>query len=137
MLMLVLGLMLLVACGLWESYTASPYSLFPRQIISNVPGFTVILGVVFLVGIIYYAKPILWQEQIEVLYTANLIHIGACLMVAGLAGALSGPPSGWFVEKAKNTRWLLTSFVLLLTAFTGLKAVVSKLLICRSRSLIC
>jgi hypothetical protein len=126
-LMLVLGLMLLVACGLWESYTTFPYSLFPRQIMLNVLGFTVILGVVFLVGVIYYAAPILWPEQIEVLYTTNLIHIGAYSMATGSAGALSGPPSGWFVKKVKNTRWLFTSFVLLLTAFSGLQAVVSKL----------
>lgn len=123
---LVLGIVLLIACGIWEAYNKSPYALFPRQLMSNVRGFTIILGVVFLVGMLYYSTAILWPEQIQALYTTKPYIIGLYAMAFGLGGTLFGPPAGLIVKAFSQTRWILVAFTIVTTLCSGLMAIVSK-----------
>ena len=124
--MIVLGIFLLVVCGIWQAYNPSPYALFPKQITKNVRGFTVILGVVFLVGMLYYSSAILWPEQIQLLYATEPYTIGLYSIAFGLGGTLCGPIAGWLVGRYSRTRVLLVLFTVGTTIASGLMAIVSK-----------
>jgi hypothetical protein len=124
--MIVIGIALLVVCGFWEAYNTSPYALFPRNIMGDVRGFTVVLGVIVLVGMLYYSTPVLWPEQVQILYTTNLYTLGLYTMAFGLGGTVFGPPAGWIVKNLPNTRNILVVFTLGTTLFSGLMAVVCR-----------
>lgn len=118
--------MLLIACGIWELYTTSVYPLFPRDLFANLRGFTVAVGVTFLVGMLYYSTGILWPIQVQVLYSSILIDIGWYAIALGICGAISAPIGGWAMKKYGHARWMFTGFVLILTLVSGLQATVSK-----------
>ena len=74
----------------------------------NIRGFTVIIGIIFLVGMLYYSTGVLWPEQIQALYSTNYTIIGLYAMAFGLAGAIFAPIAGWLMVRTDGARWLLT-----------------------------
>ncbi|KAK7204237.1 trichothecene efflux pump [Myxozyma melibiosi] len=122
---MIIGLVLLIALGVWEAYTTCPYPLFPRVVLKKVRGFTVVIAVVFLVGMVYYSTAILWPQQVERLYTTDYVGIGLYSCTLSLSGAIFGPVSGYVFVKFKHARILFTVLVTGVTICSGAQAVVS------------
>ena len=121
-----IGVVLLIACGIYESRTTTAYPLFPRVCFENTRGFTVILGAVFLSGMLYYSTAVLWPLQIEALYNTHPIIVGLYSMALGAGGSVFSPIIGMAFEKIGHARLFFTIIVGLLCLFCGLQAIVSK-----------
>lgn len=122
---IIVGVFLLISLGLWESYADLESPIFPRAIFANVRGFTVIIGGVFLLGMAFYSSAVLWPQQVSMLYTTNLIHVGWYCSTVGIAGAIAGPIAGWIFAKAPSSRLVLTGTVLMMAVASGAQAIVT------------
>jgi len=122
---LIVGFVLLVILGFYESYAKLTYPIFPPVIFKQVRGFTVVLISVFLVGMIYYATAVLWAEQATVLYTTDPLKVGWYASATGMGGMLFGPPAGYAFQKFGHARIGITITVGLLALFTGVQAIVT------------
>ncbi|EFX00504.1 trichothecene efflux pump [Grosmannia clavigera kw1407] len=122
---IVIGFILLIALGLWETYASLESPIFPRAVFSNVRGFTVIIIGVFLIGMLYYSTAVLWPQQIIFLYTENLITSGWYASAMGLAGCVVGPLAGWAFARIGHSRLVLTATIAVLAVCSGAQAIVS------------
>lgn len=123
---MLIGFALLIVCGIYESRTSTKYPLFPRALFANIRGFTVILGAVFLCGMLFYSTAVLWPIQIQALYTTTPITIGLYSMAIGASGSLFSPIIGLAFERIGHSRWFFTAVVAVLCLMCGLQAIVSK-----------
>lgn len=124
---MLVGIALLIVTFFWELKTKSPYAIFPRAIFGDVRGFTVVVGVVFLMGMLYYSTAVLWPEQVQVLYATEPIKIGAYSAASTLVAIPFAPLMGLFFQRyARHGRWIFTSWVALVTIICGCQAIVSK-----------
>jgi len=114
----------LVITGLWEKFTHNPYNIFPHAILQDFRGFSIVTGVTFLVGMLYYSTLILWPLQIETLYSTNSTTIGLYSMALSLGGFCGGMVFGFLLDHVNQARWILVGVCLLLTALSGLQATV-------------
>lgn len=122
---MLVGIGLLIVTFAYEYFNKSPYALFPREIFRDIRGFTLILGVVFLMGMLYYSTAVLWPLQVQVLYATDPIKIGAYSGAFTLAAMPFAPIFGMFFERyAKYGRWILSSWVAMVTLFGGCQAIV-------------
>ncbi|KAK9379740.1 trichothecene efflux pump [Kockiozyma suomiensis] len=121
----IIGLVLLIALGVWESYTTCPFPLFPKAVLKKVRGFTVVIAVVFLVGMVYYSTAVLWPQQVQRLYTTSYIGIGLYSCTLSLSGAVFAPVAGYVFVKLRHARILFTVSVVGLTICAGAQASVS------------
>ncbi|KAI9743687.1 MAG: hypothetical protein M1818_003003 [Claussenomyces sp. TS43310] len=121
---MLIGVAILALCGCWEAFTNNPYAVFPHGIMRNFRGFTIVIGVTFLVGMIYYSTLILWPEEIQVLFTTEPITIGLYSMAIGMGGLLGGLIAGVLFQRINHARWLLTGLITVFTACSGLQAIV-------------
>ncbi|KAF9766897.1 hypothetical protein IL306_000622 [Fusarium sp. DS 682] len=81
--LLVVGSLSLVSLVLWEWYTDLETPIFPKETFSNIRGFTVILGGVVFLGMVYYTTFAFWPQQVAMLYTQDSISIGWYLSAMG------------------------------------------------------
>lgn len=123
---LLIGTVIIFVTGGWEAYTRNPYAIYPHVVMRNFRGFTIPLGVTFLVGILYYSTLILWPEEIQVLFTQNSTKVGLYSMALGLGGSLAGLLAGWIFKKFDQARWILLFIVIAMTAVGGAQALVRK-----------
>jgi MFS family permease len=126
---LLIGAALLAACGVWENHTHNPYAVFPHRIMRNWRGFTIVTGVTFLVGILYYSSLILFPLQVQALYTQDPITIGFYSMALGFGGMIGGSLTGFVMDRTNISKWLWVFFCLELTAVSGAAAIVGQFLI--------
>ena len=120
---LLIGAALLAACGIWENHTHNPYAIFPHRVMRNWRGFTIVTGVTFLVGILYYSTLILWPLQIQILYAQDPITIGLYSMALGFGGMIGGTLTGFVMNRTNISKWVLVFFCLELTVVSGVSAI--------------
>ncbi len=68
---IVLGAALLVVLGFYEAYAPLQYPMLPTKFFKNIRGFTVLLVVCFVGGMLYYSMNVLWPRQ-------SGMQIGGC-----------------------------------------------------------
>jgi MFS-type transporter involved in bile tolerance (Atg22 family) len=124
---LVVGIVFLVFTGFYENYTHSPYNIFPHSVMKNYRGFSIVTGVGFLLGMLYYSTLILWPIQIQTFYSTNSTDIGLYGMSWGCGSLIGAAFMGFVVERVNQARFLLTAVVLLMTVCIGSQAIVGKL----------
>ena len=93
----------------------------------NFRGFTIPIGVTFLVGMLYYSTLILWPEEIQVLFSNNTTTTGLYSMAVGLGGGVGAVLSGFLFKRINHGRLLLLAVVSAQTLCSGLQAVLSEL----------
>ncbi|EXJ59300.1 uncharacterized protein A1O5_12181 [Cladophialophora psammophila CBS 110553] len=121
---LIIGIVFLVFTGLYEKYTHSPYNIFPHSVMKNYRGFSIVTGVGFLLGMLYYSTLILWPIQIATFYSRNSITIGVYGMSWGWGSIIGAMVMGFIIERVNQARFLLTAVVLLMTVCIGTQAIV-------------
>ena len=110
---LVIGAALLVALGFYEVYVDLPYPMLPPKFFRNVRGFTVLLVVCFVGGMLYYSMNVLWPRESGLLFVpidkpiiagvyANMISFGT--ITAGLIVI-------FFSYKVGHERWQQMGFM--------------------------
>lgn len=92
--MIVIGVLLLVACGFYEAYCGMIFPLFPPVVFKQFRRVVCVLIGTFLYGMLYYSTAVLWPQQVHGLYTSNLIKIGWYSSALGIAGIISSPIFG-------------------------------------------
>lgn len=93
----------------------------------NYRGFSIVTGVGFLLGMLYYSTLILWPIQIQTFYTTNSTDIGLYGMSWGWGSLIGAGVMGSLVERVNHARFLLIAVVLLMTVCIGSQAIVGKL----------
>jgi len=122
--MIVLGVVFVVILGLYEAYYPQVFPLFPPAIFRKIRGVTVVLVGTFLYGMLYYSTAILWPQQVQALYTTDLLKIGWYASALGIAGIASSPLFGWLLTKI-NSRILFIFIIVNGTIASGCMAIVS------------
>jgi hypothetical protein len=100
---LIIGIVTLVALGLYESYFVKHTALIPPRLFRNI-GYVAIVTCATVGAMIYYSMTILWPTIIGTVYTTNVLAIGWQSSVVG-GGILLGQTLGGlaisFVPKVK------------------------------------
>jgi len=122
--MIVIGLLLLIALGFYEAMYDQIFPLFPRAVLGNIRGVTLVLVGTFFYGMLFYSVAVLWPIQIGALYTTDLLKIGWYASALGIAGIISSPLFGWLFGKG-HARLLFVSIIALGTVASGTMAIVS------------
>ena len=110
---LVVGVVLLVALVFYEVYADLKYPMLPTKYFKNVRGFTVLLVVCFVGGMLYYSMNVLWPRESGLLFVpadkpiiagvyANMISFGT--LFAGLIVIL-------FCSRVGHERWQQVGFM--------------------------
>lgn len=92
----------------------------------NWRGFTIVTGVTFLVGILYYSSLILFPLQVQILFTQDPITIGLYSMALSLGGLIGGITTGLIMDRTDKAKWILVFFAGWLTVTSGVSAIVRK-----------
>jgi MFS family permease len=121
--MIILGVLLMIILGFYDAYWPQVFPLFPPVVFRNVRGVTVVLICKFLFGMIYYSTAVLWPQQVQALYTTDLIKVGWYASALGIAGIISSPIFGWLFTKG-HARILFVFIIALGTISSGAMAVV-------------
>jgi hypothetical protein len=123
--LIVIGLLLVVAFAFWEAYSTQIFPLFPPVILRDVRGVSLVLIGTFLYGMLYYSTAVLWPQQIQALYSTNLITIGWYASILGMVGIITSPIFG-FLMIFGHARLLLIFIIALGTVAAGCMAIVCK-----------
>lgn len=118
---LVIGAVLLVILGFYEVYAPLPYPMLPTRFFKNVRGFTMLLVVCFVGGMLYYSMNVLWPRESSLLFVpldkpiiagvyANMVSFGT--ITAGLIVI-------FFSYKVGHERWQQVGFMVVQTALIG------------------
>ncbi|EXJ66790.1 uncharacterized protein A1O5_09985 [Cladophialophora psammophila CBS 110553] len=122
--MIVLGLLLLIVCGIYEAHWNMVLPLFPPVVLGKIRGVTCVLVGTFLFGMLYYSTAVLWPQQVQALYTQDLLKIGWYASALGIAGILSSPLFG-FLFTFGHARILFIFIIVIGTVASGCMAIVS------------
>jgi len=123
--MIVIGLLLLIAFGFYEAYVPQVLPLFPGVVLRKIRGVTLVLIGTFLFGMLYYSTAVLWPQQVQVLYTQNLIDVGWYGSALGMAGIPTSVLTGVLFARLGHARIVFTVIIAVGTIGAGLMALVS------------
>jgi MFS family permease len=87
---------------------------------------TLVLIGTFLFGMLYYSTAVLWPQQIQVLYTTDLINVGWYGSVLGMAGIPTSLITGILFSRIGHARLMFTAIIAIGTVGAGLMALVCK-----------
>ncbi|KAI9735349.1 MAG: hypothetical protein M1818_006544 [Claussenomyces sp. TS43310] len=122
--MIVIGLVLVICFGFWEAYYDQVFPFFPPAVLGDLRGVSFVLIGTFLYGMLYYSTAVLWPQQIQALYSTNLITVGWFASVLGMCGIVASPVFGYLFTFG-HARWLFTFIIALATVASGCMAIVS------------
>jgi hypothetical protein len=123
---LLIGDLLFVLLGIWENYASLAYPLFPKAVMGNIRGVTVMFGSIFLIGTLFYSSAVLWPQQVERLYSSNPITIGWYSCAIGIAAMVFSPFQGLVMRATKQTQYLFTFVAFAAAVACGAQTIVSK-----------
>jgi len=99
--------------------------LFPGVVLRKIRGVTLVLVGTFLFGMLQYSTLVLWPQQVQVLYTTNIIDVGWYSSVLGMAGIVTSLVTGVLFSRVGHSRIMFTSIIAIGTLGAGLMALVS------------
>ena len=108
-----MGAALLVALGFWEAYADLKYPMLPPKLFKNVHGFTVILVVCFVGGMLYYSMNVLWPRQSGLLFVpaGKPIIAGVYANMVSFGTILAGLVIIFFSQRVGHERWQQVGFM--------------------------
>lgn len=110
---IVAGVAVLVALGFYEVYMPLQYPMLPTRLFRNVRGFTMLLVLCFVSGMLYYSMNVLWPRESGLLFVpenkpiiagvyANMVSFGT--IIAALLVAI-------VCSRIGHERWQLVWFI--------------------------
>lgn len=113
---LVVGLVLLVATGLWEAYSKQPSPLIPMHFFKN-RGFISLVVCATIGSCSYFPCIYLWPQQVAQIYSISGSHAGWLACTVGGSTALGTSIAGLFIRAFGNSRIILVVSSVAMTAF--------------------
>ena len=120
---LVIGALLLVALGFYEAYAPLKYPMLPPKFFKNVRGFTVLLVVCFVGGMLYYSMNVLWPRQSGLLFVpaGDPIMAGVYANMVSFGTICAGLITIFFSSKVGHERWQQVGFMVGLLLYSSLR----------------
>ncbi|EXJ89151.1 hypothetical protein A1O3_02215 [Capronia epimyces CBS 606.96] len=120
---IVLGGLTLIVFGFWEVYAPLAEPIVPYRLLKNVRGFTMVLVVEFVEGMLLYSLIALYPVQIEVIYAPTNSNKAGWESSTVLMGLYLGVLLlGFTISKIGHARWIFVASVILSTIFIGCMA---------------
>lgn len=94
-------------------------------VLRKIRGVTLVLIGTFLFGMLYYSTAVLWPQQVQVLYTQNLISVGWYGSALGMAAIPTSVLTGILFGRLGHARIMFTVIIAVGTIGAGLMALVS------------
>ncbi|KAK7894811.1 hypothetical protein LTR67_005550 [Exophiala xenobiotica] len=125
---LLLGaLTVMVAFPLWEIYSSDDIAkLCPPKLFRNVRGFSLVLVVIFVSGMLLISLQVLWPQQVQRLFTTVSRTVGWYSLAYNMAATLGGTLAGVLFAKLKKTNWQFFTATVAQTIFISLIASVTQ-----------
>ncbi|KAF7197032.1 Trichothecene efflux pump TRI12 [Pseudocercospora fuligena] len=118
---IVVGAGLLIALGFWEAYAKLKYPMLPSVLFKNVRGFTMVLVICFVGGMLYYSMNVLWPRQSGLLFVPSdqPIIAGVYANMVSFGTIMAGLIVIFFCHKVGHERWQQVGFMAVQTALIG------------------
>jgi len=121
--MIVLGAVLLVAFGVYEAYWDQVLPLFPRAVMRKTRGVIFVNVGIFLFGMMYYSVAVLWPQQIQALYTTDLLKIGWYASSLGMTGIVASAIIGYTTTHYGRARLTFSIIIIIGTIAAACMAI--------------
>ena len=118
---LVVGIVLLIALGFYEAYADLEYPMLPPKFFNNIRGFTVLLVLCFVGGMLYYSMNVLWPRQSTLLFVPadRPIIAGVYANMVSFGTITAGFIVLTFCHRIGHERWQQVGFMVAQTALIG------------------
>ncbi|KAI1613465.1 putative major facilitator superfamily transporter [Exophiala viscosa] len=100
---IVIGFCVLAACFAYD-FTLAKRPLFPLEVFRKVRDFTVLLGIVFVAGMIYFSMSALLPQGSLYIFTSDPIQIGLIALPNGIVRFIFGAVATSFMGKIKHLK---------------------------------
>jgi len=121
--MIVLGVVLIAAFCIYETYWDQIFPLFPPVIVHKIRGVIMVLIGIFLFGMMYYSVAVLWPQQVQSLYTTDLLKVGWYASSLGMAGIVTSAIVGVVMTRYGHARLIFALIIILGTIAAGCMAI--------------
>jgi MFS family permease len=121
--MIVLGAVLLVAFGFYEAYWDQVLPLFPAVVMRKIRGVIFVNVGIFLFGMMYYSVAVLWPQQIQSLYTTDLLKIGWYASALGMTGIIASMATGYGMTRYGHARLIFATIIAIGTVAAACMAI--------------
>jgi hypothetical protein len=119
---IVIGIVLLIVLGLWETYGKLAYPIIPVAFFKN-RGYMALVCCATVASMFYYSAVLLWPQQVAALYTTEITYGGWLSCTVSAATALGQVVSGVIVRYGGNVRyWLIFSAFAMVSFVSALAA---------------
>ena len=127
---LVLGVVILIILGLWETYGKLSYPIIPVEFFKN-RGYMALVCCATVASMFYYSAVLLWPQQVAALYTTDITYGGWLSCTVSAATALGQIVSGAIVRWGGNVRyWLILSAFAMVGFVSALAALTPEVCSC-------
>ncbi|KAK5222205.1 hypothetical protein LTR72_006462 [Exophiala xenobiotica] len=120
---IIVGFVTLMACFAYD-FTLATRPLFPLPVFKQVREFTVLLGIVFVAGMIFYSMSALLPQGSLYTFTSNPWEIGYIALPNGVMQFVFGAVATAFMGKIKRLKAQMLVALVIQTIFTGCLAAV-------------
>ncbi|KAF2493645.1 trichothecene efflux pump, partial [Lophium mytilinum] len=121
--MIVLGVVLLIAFGLYEKFWDQIFPLFPPVVVHKIRGVIFVNVGIFLFGMMYYSVAVLWPQLIQGLYTTDLLKVGWYASALGMTGIVSSFITGFVMTRYGHARLIFATIIVIGTIAAGCMAI--------------
>ncbi|KAK6375984.1 hypothetical protein LTS17_007234 [Exophiala oligosperma] len=115
---IIIGFLGLVACFLYD-FTIAKKPLFPLEVFKRMRDFTVLLGIVFVAGVIFYSMSALLPQGSLYIFTSDPIQIGYIALPNGFLQLFFGAVATSFMGKIKHLKAQIIVALVIQTVFTA------------------
>lgn len=122
--MIVVGGVLLIIFGFYETYAKLAYPIMPTALFTNGRNYVMVCAATTMYGMAYYSTIILLPQEIGYLFNTNPITIGWYASAGGIGGLLFCPIAGYIFQRVGNARWALTTCLAGIVLGSGIGALV-------------
>jgi hypothetical protein len=119
---LILGFLIFILAFVWDFGGYAKRPTFPYHIMSKVREYTILLILIFVVGLVYICMTDLIPANIAAVYTNDGIKAGYYNIPAGFGGSIGGAVLGTFAYRIRYVHWQLAVAIAIQTIFTALLA---------------
>ncbi|KAF2808136.1 trichothecene efflux pump, partial [Mytilinidion resinicola] len=122
--MIVLGVVLLIAFGIYERFWDQIFPLFPPVVVHKIRGVIFVNVGIFLFGMMYYSVAVLWPQLIQGLYTTDLLKVGWYASSLGMTGIVSSFITGYVMTRYGHARLIFATIIAIGTIAAGCMAII-------------
>ncbi|KAI0174481.1 fungal trichothecene efflux pump [Pestalotiopsis sp. NC0098] len=121
---IVIGIILLIVLFIWEAFADLEYPAIPVKFFRN-RGFMSLVCCATVGSMTYYSAVLLWPQQVQALFTTDIIEAGWLSCTVGSATALGQICAGAIVKWGGNVRYWIIFSTFAMVAFVATLAAIT------------